>query len=136
MDKTTLLKEFEKIQDEDSWYEFDKRYFEELKNAPLKNSDELDRESRRKPVNVNGVLWMPVRRSLLIDEDMEFFHWKLREKIFSRLEPEAAAENSSHPERYARWCLYCGIRTNERSSITCPICEHELLDLPLNDMTD
>ncbi|MDM5175617.1 hypothetical protein PO883_00125 [Massilia sp. DJPM01] len=133
MNKTLLLNEFSKIQDDDSWYEFEKRHFEILRDVPSKDLDEIDREYRRKPFILNGILWKPVPKCDLINEDIKFLHWKLRHEIFARLDPEAAAENAAHPERYERWCLYCGICTKEISITTCPICEHELLNLPLND---
>lgn len=139
MKKNAILDEFQRIEDDvswDSWYEFENHYFTELLDAPSKEQEDLDRQDRRQPLDINGVRWMPVASSQAVNKDIEFWHWKLTAKVFARLEPEAAAENAAHPERYNRFCVYCEIRTGEMSLITCPICEHELLDLPLNDMDD
>ena len=83
-------------------------------DAPFKEQEALERQSRRKSININGVRWDPVGSADVVDKDAHFLHWKLREKIFARLDTEAAAENASHPERYEKFCLYCEICTKDR----------------------
>jgi len=131
-----FLKRFDAIKTWDEWHNFDKRYFKSLVNPESKSGEEVDRELRRQPITINGILWKPIRKADAIDPDLDFLSQKYSALIFDRLEPEAAADNAAHPERYARWCVYCGLYTKERSPQTCPVCEHELLDLPLNDMED
>jgi hypothetical protein len=135
MNKDEIIAESEKVHDDDSWNEFNKRFFFALAEDPHEGLEDFDRQDRRQLVNINGTIWHPVNISA-VDKDLKFLHWKLRERIFARLYSEAAAENARHPERYERICIYCEISSAERCLITCPICEHELLNLPLNHNND
>jgi hypothetical protein len=137
--QNNALSEFESFEDSaswDWWSDFEMRHFFALFEPQPTAVEEYERQSRRKPVCLNGILWKPVSSAAVANKDMEFLYGKLRQKVFARLEPESAAENAAHPERYNSYCIYCEIRTGMGAFTTCPVCEHELLDLPLNDMDD
>jgi len=136
MDKQKIINDSKNVHDEDAWREFKVQHFSPLLNAPSKTPEEYERQSRRKPIVLNGVRWKPVQSAKVVDKDMKFLFWKLGTEVFSRLDPEAAADNAAHPERYHKYCVYCEIRTGERSLTICPICEHELLEYPLNGSDD
>lgn len=131
-----FLRKFNTINSWNEWDALEKKYFKSLFKAKEKPEEDLDREMRRLPVTINGVVWKPIGGSRAVDLDLDFQHKKYRRLIFNRLEPEGAAINALHPERYARWCVYCGIRCNDHTLLICPVCGHELLELPLNDIDD
>ena len=139
IDKKAIWERFDELLKNlswESWSTFEKRHFSPLSDAPTKSAEDFARQERRAPIVVNGVLWKPVRSADIVDKELKFLSWKLLDIAFAHLEPEAAAENATHPERYDKFCVYCEIRTDARSLLTCPICEHELLDFPLNDIDD
>jgi len=136
MDKQKIIDDSKNVHDEEAWSDFEMLHFAELFDARSKSAEEYERQSRRMPIVLNGARWEPVRSAKVVDKDSEFRFWKISAEIFSRLNPEAADDNAAHPERYDKYCIYCEIRTAERSLSTCPICEHELLEYPLNDIDD
>lgn len=128
----TVIDKKNKIKTWDDWDNFEKEVFK-CSSWEETDIDTLGRDLERPIVIIDSYEWNSTTNSYNLPSEVLHFYEKTRREIFARLEPEAAANNMSHPEWYAKWCVYCKIWSEKYPKEKCPKCGNELLLLALND---
>ena len=132
IDKNKPKEEIEKLTCEEDWIRIEKHIFL-TDDWPLTPIDVIDEDLNRTVKVIDGVIWKTTANTNNVSPDILHLYEKTRCFVFNKLEPEAAEENSKHTEWYGKWCVYCKIWAREYDKDHCPICGHELLQLPLNE---
>lgn len=134
LNEKNLLENLEKINSLDDWMEFEENFFSN--NILIEKDNEEDSLCmNREDKTIDGITWHATSCGYK-NTDIYFLHEKLSFMVFAKLEPEAAAENAAHPERYGQICCHCEIWTRSHQPKVCPICNGELLPFPLNEDDD
>ncbi|NHZ83843.1 hypothetical protein F2P44_31925 [Massilia sp. CCM 8695] len=123
--------EFNEIDSWDDWDDFKKKFFDENRLA-IKSDDEWERSLNRGDEFINGLIWHAACCGYK-DLHAYFLLDKSRALAFKKLEPEAFANNATKPELYGQICYHCEIWTRSHQPKACPVCNGELLQLPLNE---
>ncbi|MFC5529505.1 hypothetical protein [Cohnella yongneupensis] len=132
INEDALNKRIDKLSSWDDWSILEEEFFQ-LSNWPEKPLEILESESARSDVEINGCWWKPVIDPLEVPPEIQYLYEKSRLRVFSKLEPEAAENNSKHPEWYGKWCIYCEIWTEVYPEWNCPSCGKEVLPIVIND---
>jgi hypothetical protein len=131
IDRKRLTDEINRLSSWEDWERIEEDIFK------LDEWDEedynIERDMERQIIVVEGHEWKPTTLSYDISPEIYHLHWKTRLEVFAKLEPDAAEENSRHPERYGKICVYCKRWSKYYTKDNCPECGNELLPLPLNE---
>lgn len=121
----------DEVQNWEDWYKIEKIYVNQIEEDL--SEEDYEREFTRKPININGVKWLPIyaeaTKKTVISN---FFYENLRSKVFAKLEPSAYKNDFLKNEKLNKWCIYCGLRTYDLSVELCPVCHRDLLYFTVN----
>jgi hypothetical protein len=132
VDKEKLEKALEMIICWDDWHKIEADIFR-MDDWPEKTLEAIEKEAERTPEIIKEVKWTPFVDDNDIFPEVLFLYEKASFQVFAKLEPEAAAENLKHPERYGKMCVYCKVWSRTYKTKNCPKCNKELLPYPIND---
>lgn len=128
IDKEMLANEKNKITTWDDWDKLEEKIFK-VQTWEETDINTLEKDLERPIITLDGYEWEPTTNSYNLPPEILHKYEKIRVEVFNKLEPEAAKENMSHPEIYAKWCVYCKRWSRKYPKDNCPKCGNELLPL-------
>lgn len=120
------------IQNWDDWILIEQEFFNQTVLIPKSAEEWCHGLERSDIITPDNIVWQSTSIGYK-NRDLYFLYEKARLYAFAKLEPDAAKENSTHPERYGQICNLCELWTRSHEPNVCAFCSNELLPFPLNE---